>query len=43
MTRRQNIELLIYTALIILSLTALGFVFISPAQFTNLKLIYGGF
>jgi hypothetical protein len=38
-----NIERVIYAAFIILALAAVGLAFISPAEFINLKLIYGGF
>jgi hypothetical protein len=37
------IKLFVYTLLVILSLAAVGLTLISPSQFTNLKLVYGGF
>jgi len=43
MKARPAIKLFVYTLLVILSLTAVGLAMISPSQFTNLKLVYGGF
>jgi hypothetical protein len=37
------IKLLVYTAVVILSLVAVGIALDSPPDFTNMKLVYGGF
>jgi hypothetical protein len=39
----KTIESVIYAIVIVLSLAAAGIAVISPAPFTNLKLVYGGF
>ena len=43
MKPKRPIESLIYAVLIVLSLIAVGLAFVSPGEFTNLKLIYGVF
>jgi len=43
MKPRQTVDLAVYGILVILSLAAAGLALVSPATFTNLQLVYGGF